>query len=349
MSTITQDRRSVQPRSRKPVVAELTLHINGVPYVVNPIAADPDNTKAFRLVKALSDAVYDCCLTNAGTLQCACPDFSARSGDQVGYRCKHLIGLVMVGLLDAPKVEAQPDPRVAYNDAREKLAAIAESEAVVRSEAKPPARVVPVFDREPYRIANIVAKGDACWLIQRPRPVPATLPAPADAREPRLLDEDGSPLETSREMAARHREEHAVKVAELMEGNPFMSCCLGDEPAPCAACIEAPSRDAEDEDPRYGPQDDGGGGWDAYDDSRWTLAPDAEMSMVEVVMLEAARYRGWGTDLGDLLAERSESLVGQIKALDARTPEQFRDRRDAHLDCAMREAEARMARARCCC
>ena len=60
------------------------------------------------------------------------------------------------------------------------------------------------------------------------------------------------------------------------------ACCPADEPMPCSGCVEAPSRDDEDQDPRYGPQDDGGGGWDAYDDGRWAITPDAELSMIEV-------------------------------------------------------------------
>src|SRR4051812_87709 len=84
MATVTAPRPRVKS-TRKPVVAELTLTINGTPYVVVPIAPGPDNTKAVRLVKhGNADTIYDCCSTTAGVLQCDCPDFECRSPDQCG-------------------------------------------------------------------------------------------------------------------------------------------------------------------------------------------------------------------------------------------------------------------------
>jgi hypothetical protein len=41
--------------------------------------------------------------------------------------------------------------------------------------------------------------------------------------EPRLVDEDGSPLETPTEMNARHRAEHMAQLRALLEGNPFLA------------------------------------------------------------------------------------------------------------------------------
>jgi hypothetical protein len=41
--------------------------------------------------------------------------------------------------------------------------------------------------------------------------------------EPRLIDDDGTPLETPTEMRARHRAERMAQLRALMEGNPFMT------------------------------------------------------------------------------------------------------------------------------
>lgn len=173
---------------------------------------------------------------------------------------------------------------------------------------------------------------------------------------PRLVDDDGTELETSAEMDARHEAEHAAKVAELMEGNPFLpACCPADEPSPCTACAT-----------HEGPADLSDDGWD--DSHVWatndpvdarTFDPslDAEdddapaggpaRSLAEQVDDHARELRALGSPLGDLLAERAESLAQQVRALDSTTVEQFRDRRDAHLDCAMRQAEARLMAAGC--
>lgn len=70
-------------------------------------------------------------------------------------------------------------------------------------------------------------------------------------------------------------------------------------------------------------------------------------SLAEQVDDHARELRAEGSPLGDLLAERAESLAAQVRALDATTVEQFRDRRDAMLDADMVRAEAR--RAACCC
>lgn len=326
MATSTATRLPVNAKSRKPVVAELTLTVNSTPYVLIPIPPGPDNTAAFRLVKeGNADSVYDVARTVAGLVVCDCPSYEATYRDNGLATCKHGQALVLVGLLEAPSAVVRPAPapiadgvdepdlRDAYNDHRETQAA----------------RAVAPFDAELYRAQNAVVERRALWLEHRHLHTTGPMPTPAG---PRLVDDDGTLLETSAETDARHEAEHAAKVAELMTGNPFLpACCPDDEPAPCLACLDAD-----------GPAD---GDWS--DDDVITLAPDAELTMVEVIELEAARYRGWGTDLGDLLAERAESLVGQIKALDARTPEQFRDRRDAHLDCAMRQAEARLMAAAC--
>jgi len=40
--------------------------------------------------------------------------------------------------------------------------------------------------------------------------------------EPRLIDDDGTLLETPGEMNARHRLEHMARLRALLEGNPFL-------------------------------------------------------------------------------------------------------------------------------
>lgn len=40
--------------------------------------------------------------------------------------------------------------------------------------------------------------------------------------EPRLIDDDGSPLETPTEIDARHRSERMRELRTLLENNPFM-------------------------------------------------------------------------------------------------------------------------------
>ena len=140
----------------------------------------------------------------------------------------------------------------------------------------------------------------------------------------------------------------------LVEAVP---CCPPSEIAPCTACLDAdePAGKAwdptvgveEDEDPRYGPQDDGGGGWDAYDDDRWAVNEPAARSLADQVLAHARELRAVGSPLHDLLAERAEQLAGEIRYLDATTVGQYRDRREAALDAARDAAEARQA-ARCC-
>jgi hypothetical protein len=41
--------------------------------------------------------------------------------------------------------------------------------------------------------------------------------------EPRLIDDDGTLLETPTEMHARHRAEHMAQLRALLEGNPFLA------------------------------------------------------------------------------------------------------------------------------
>jgi hypothetical protein len=89
--------------------------------------------------------------------------------------------------------------------------------------ARPTARVVPPFDPDFYRSQNAVAEGRALWLAHRHLHASDPLPSANPARDIVLLDDDGTPLETPREMAARHRAERMAQLRALLEGNPFLA------------------------------------------------------------------------------------------------------------------------------
>jgi hypothetical protein len=76
---------------------------------------------------------------------------------------------------------------------------------------------------------------------------------------------------------------------------------------------------------------DGVAAWDGYDDQRWEEMPEG-LGMVDLVDMQVRSYREWRTDLGDLIAERLEGLAGEMRALEARSPGQYLDRRDAMMD-----------------
>jgi hypothetical protein len=49
-------------------------------------------------------------------------------------------------------------------------------------------------------------------------------------------------------------------------------------------------------------------------------------TMAELASLEAQRFRGWGTAVGDLFGQVMQDLAGDIRLTGARTPDDFRDR-----------------------
>lgn len=72
------------------------------------------------------------------------------------------------------------------------------------------------------------------------------------------------------------------------------------------------------------------------DDVRWVPTEPVEPRSLEHQVRDHAReLRAQGSPLGDLLAEQAEQLADQIRYLEATTVEQYRDRLDAALDCAM--------------
>ncbi|HWE36112.1 MAG TPA: hypothetical protein VG406_06015 [Isosphaeraceae bacterium] len=91
-----------KPRVIRPARSDwsLTLTINGVGYVVQPLPCrDFGAQKAFRLAKQAADgAIYDVCEHDFGA-ECDCPDFEFhRKGiDPAG--CKHIQAVRACGLL----------------------------------------------------------------------------------------------------------------------------------------------------------------------------------------------------------------------------------------------------------
>ena len=56
-----------------------------------------------------------------------------------------------------------------------------------------------------------------------------------------------------------------------------------------------------------------------------------EPTLPELIAVEIGCYRRMGTPFGDLMAETVERLQSVVSALEARTVEDFRDRREAML------------------
>lgn len=273
MSTITLPYKPVNAKSR-PLAVALTLTINGQSYDVTPLAHAPGSTRSYRLAKVGGDeAVYDVD-AYADRVECSCPSYR-KTHEGTSSLCKHSRGMIMVGLLEAPAVEAAPAP---YAEHVAKLDAIAAAEAVVRSEAEAPA-----FDRDIYRAQNAVAEGRALWVSHRHLHTsePASKPAPDHARDIVLIDDDGTALETPGEMDRRHVEEHAALVAVcelradwLCDKPSEAECCPDEEPMPCRGCLTHDEPPADDERRHTFPADLDGTDWD--DDHVWNLGADVE-------------------------------------------------------------------------
>src|SRR4051794_12139170 len=102
MSTITRPRNPVQPKSRQPLTASLTITIKGIAYALTSISPGEDGSRAFRLEKVGDpEAVYDVILLHSGLIQCSCPSWEVTYSNSVST-CKHITALVMTGLLEAP-------------------------------------------------------------------------------------------------------------------------------------------------------------------------------------------------------------------------------------------------------
>jgi hypothetical protein len=335
MSTITAPIPRVNAKSR-PLNVSLLLTIRETDYAVTVIAPGPDNVKAYRLEKLSGDReTYDLAHTNDGLVVCDCKSYVA-THEGTSSTCKHGSALVLMGLLPKPCCVA--NTRVAYDDAREraaavaptpdgptapapyaehvaKLAALEVAEATVRSEGEnqdynvnliPPAPVAPAFDADFYRAQNAVAERRALWLSQRHMHTSEPMPAPKAADEPE-------------------------------------PCCDPVEPAACAACatVHTPAAD---------PTGDGAE-WGA--DDVITLGPAAEpiaparLAFADWIASQAAGHARIGGERHAWLARQIAKLAEQARFLDADSGEAFDDRLEAQLDAARAEAEARQ-RAACC-
>jgi hypothetical protein len=186
------------------------------------------------------------------------------------------------------------NPASSYDAAMEKLARLESAEAEVRAEGDPAA----CCGDEP---------GPPCVACQSDR---AATPEELDAaalvaflayreREPSALDHDPY--------------EYAAWAHEFNERTWEARIAAGDDGISYEGCY------------------DGVVAWDGYDDRRWEEMPEG-LGMVDLVDMQAAGYRNWKTDLGDLIGETLERLAAEMKFLGARTPEGYRDRKDAMED-----------------
>ncbi len=328
MSTLTSPHNPVKPiRRREPLTASLTITIRGDVYSLTSISPGEDGSRAWRLEKqGDGDAVYDVIRRHDGLVQCSCPSWEATYSNSVST-CKHGQALVMVGLLQAPKVETHK-PLV--------------NRDIVTVYKTAPA--VAPFDADFYRGQNAVSEGRALWLCHRhlhtsdPLPPRMTLCGTeghsAEPRDVVFVDDDGSILPTFAEIDQKHKADHLARVRALLDGNPFLPapCCPVDEPMPCSACVthEGPG-DLSD---------------DAWDDSHvWSTSdvapePDEPRALADRVDVEARHFRTLGTPFGDLIARHLAELADRVRFLGATTTDAYRDRHRALLDSVRSEAEA---------
>lgn len=122
----------------KPLVVAMVLSIDSTHYAVAPLAPAPDAVKAFRFSKVGGDeARHDVDETATGA-SCTCGDFVWRHEGRDTIGCKHLRAARMMGLISEAPEPTSPDDdrRAAYDDAREKLAALEAAEDAVRREGE---------------------------------------------------------------------------------------------------------------------------------------------------------------------------------------------------------------------
>ena len=196
----------------------------------------------------------------------------------------------------------------------------------------------------PIHYNYIVREGRASWIASEDRAVPC-------------CDGESDPCRSCGEHPAdmddRYRAEYHVAVARTMSGLPFrpepvgmVDCprCMGlgvrqfdgfDGPCyePCTSCEDG-KIDAETAstiarlmdlaDAESDPE-----AWD--DDCTWVPTDTPEPTLPELIAVEIGCYRRMGTPFGDLMAETVERLQSVVSALEARTVEDYHDRRAAML------------------
>jgi hypothetical protein len=293
----------------RPLTVAMVISIDHVHYVVAPLAPAPDAVKAYRFTKVDGDEAQHDLDETADGASCTCGDFVWRHEGRDDLGCRHIRAARMLGLI-AEALEPTP-ARTAYDDAREKLARIAEDEAVIRSEGI-------ISTDTPARVAAVPA---TCCPDDEPLPCAAcvTHEGPAD-----LSDDDW-------------QDGYVWSIGSGPDGSPDADDAWTD---PVDMRTWDPALDAEDD----GPADermtlDSIDGHSEPEPARRPLAAQIDV--------EAVHYRTLGTAFGDLIAETLAKLAAEVRYLDAATPDAYRDRREAALDAARDAAEARQ-RAACC-
>jgi hypothetical protein len=163
----------------RPLVVACVISIGGTHYSVSPLAPAPGATKAYRFNKIDGDEAQHDLDETADGASCTCGSFVWRHDGLDDLGCKHVRAARMLGLIaEAP----EPTPaRTAYDDAREKLARIAEDEAVVRREGV-------ISNDTPARVAAVPA---TCCPDDEPLPCAACLTheGPGDASDDGWMDD----------------------------------------------------------------------------------------------------------------------------------------------------------------
>jgi hypothetical protein len=207
--------------------------------------------------------------------------------------------------------------------ALEKLARLESAEAIVRAEG----------ETHPADLAAFTAVSElrADWLVDRPTDTPDGVAACCDDAGPPCVACQSDRAATPEELDV------AALAAFLRWREPEDDCDPpgSDEVREWGREYELRKWEeriaAGDDGISYEGCYDGVAAWDGYDDQRWEEMPEG-LGMVDLVDMQVRSYREWRTDLGDLIAERLEGLAGEMRALEARSPGQYLDRRDAMMD-----------------
>ena len=205
MATLTQPRKSSKPKSPRPEpVVSLCMGLDHQVYGLTKIRGiqDPNVRTCWRLEKK-SDlgCVYDVAIHAHGGTCCTCPDWETRHFDFNTAGCKHIKGLVALGLIDAPKpVSVRID----------------EPAAPVVPEARHDApEPTPIVEPAPEPAACCDDAAAPCGPCQTIDPEPVAGPAPYIPPEPAELgipadDDDQAEAEWRRGLPTGPEHEAAV-------------------------------------------------------------------------------------------------------------------------------------------
>jgi hypothetical protein len=342
----------------------MAISIDGTHYSVEMLAPALGATKAYRFRKVGGDeAVHDLDETAYGA-SCSCGDFVFRHDGLDDLGCKHLRGARAMGLFAQVDEAAELARGAAFEDAREAedLAARQVAKLATCCEPTEPSPCsacitvhtpLPADDEEDWDDDDVITLGPAAEPIDWP-----------SEDELRWAREEGFFDEAEGEAALSDATPECFRA--VAEGRADWMREFG--LVPFVDWVSRENRDA------LLAEDAILNGWAChrgreFEDARrertaaLLAAEDAVIEVGQLCNLQsspeeppartlaeqvddhARSLRAEGSPLGDLLAERAESLAGQIRALDATTVEQFRDRRDALLASDLEKARARMAAA----